>query len=92
VDAAPKSSPIDINLSALMQESGWNLSDRLRFWHSLVGTVPHTGLTIRKLNLDEQALVHCNLDIHGALSSSSSGNSRLQILQEGCRAGLHHHL
>ncbi len=29
LDAAPKSSPIDINLAAPIQESGWNLSDSL---------------------------------------------------------------
>jgi HEPN domain-containing protein len=74
LDAVPKSSPIDINLPALIQESGWNLSDRLRFWHTLAGTVPHTGLTVRKLDLDERALVHCNVDSHGALSILS--NSR----------------
>ena len=27
LDAAPKSSPIDINLPVLIEESGWNLSD-----------------------------------------------------------------
>jgi len=72
LDAAPKSSPIDINLPASIQESGWNLSDRLRFWHSLAGMVPHTGLTIRKLDLDDKALVHCNVGIGGALSILSN--------------------
>jgi HEPN domain-containing protein len=67
LDAAPKSSPIDINLATLMQESGWNLSDRLRFWHTLAGMLPNSRLTIRKLDLDEKALVHCNVDIDGAL-------------------------
>ena len=72
LDATPKSSPIDINLPALIQESGWNLSDRLRCWHTLAGMVPHTGLTIRKLDLDERALVHCNVDTDGALSILSN--------------------
>src|SRR5712692_11528199 len=72
VEAVPKSSPIDINLPTLIQESGWNLSDRLRFWHTLAGMVPHTGLTIRKLDLDERALVHCNVDTHGVLSILSN--------------------
>jgi HEPN domain-containing protein len=72
LDATPKSSPIDINLPALIHESGWNLSDRLRFWHSLAGTVPHTGLTIRKLDLEEKALVHCRIDPDGALSILSN--------------------
>jgi uncharacterized protein DUF4145 len=72
LDATPKSSPIDINLEALIQESGWNLSDRLRFWHTIGGKVPHAGLTIRKLDLDEKALVHCNVDTHGALTILSN--------------------
>ena len=72
LDAAAKSSPIDINLVALIQESGWNLSDRLRFWHSLAGTVSPTRLVIRKLDLDEKALAHCNVDTNGALSILSN--------------------
>ena len=72
LDATPKSCPIDINLAALIQESGWNLSDRLRFWHTLDGMSPHCGLTIRKMDLDEKALVHCNVDINGALSILSN--------------------
>lgn len=72
LDAAPKSSPIDINLPALVQECGWNVADRLRFWHTLAGTVPHTGLTIRKLDLDEKVLVHCSVDTHGSLSILSN--------------------
>jgi hypothetical protein len=74
LDAAPKSSPIDINLAALLQESGWNLSDRLRFWHTLGDTVPQAGLTIRTLDLDEKALAHCNVETSGSLSILS--NSR----------------
>lgn len=74
LDAAPKSSPIDMNLAALVQESGWNISDRLRFWHTFAGTVPQAGLTIRKLDLDEKALAHCNVDTSGSLSILS--NSR----------------
>jgi HEPN domain-containing protein len=72
LDAAPKSSPIDINLPALIQECGWEPSDRLRFWHTLAGQVPHAGLTIRKLDLEEKALVHCNVDTNGALSILSN--------------------
>jgi hypothetical protein len=29
LDAAPQSSPIDLNVAALCDESGWSLSDRL---------------------------------------------------------------
>jgi len=57
LEAAPKLSPIDINLPELIQESGWNPSDRLRFCHTIAGTAPHMGLTIRKLDLDEKALI-----------------------------------
>jgi hypothetical protein len=44
-------------LSALVQESGWSLSDRLRLWHILGEMAPYTGLTIRELDLKEKALV-----------------------------------
>ena len=37
LEAIPKSSPIDLNVAALSEESGWSLSDRLRFWHTLNG-------------------------------------------------------
>jgi hypothetical protein len=37
LDATPHSSPIDLNVAALCEESGWSLSDRLRFWHKLNG-------------------------------------------------------
>jgi hypothetical protein len=54
LEAIPKSSPIDFNVSALSEESGWSLSDRLRFWHTLNGKSPPpaTRLTIRKLEPD----------------------------------------
>ena len=68
LDVAARSSPIDINLGAIIQESSRNLSDRLRFWHTLTGIVPHNRLTIRKLDLDEQAVVHCQIEIDGLLS------------------------
>jgi HEPN domain-containing protein len=74
--AAPKSSPIDLNLATLSAESGWSLSDRLRFWHTLNGKSPLQGtrLTIRKLVLDEQALVHCHVEADGGVAILS--NSR----------------
>jgi hypothetical protein len=37
LEAIPKSSPIDLDVSALSEESDWSLSDRLRFWHTLNG-------------------------------------------------------
>jgi len=40
LEAIPKSSPIDLNVSALSEESGWSLSDRARFWHTLNGKSP----------------------------------------------------
>ena len=70
--ARPKTSPVDINLPALLEESSWNLSDRFRFWHTIRGAVLQARLTIRKLDLDEKALVHCNLEIDGALSILSN--------------------
>ena len=78
LEALPKSSPTDINLSVLMEESGWNLADRFRFWHHLGGISGHAGLTVRKLDVDEQALVHCNMDIEG----------RLQILSNNQRSAI----
>jgi HEPN domain-containing protein len=74
LSASPKSSPIDVNLPALMQQSGWSLSDRLRFWHTLAGAVQHTGMTIRKLDLDDKAMVHCRIGTDGTVSIL--GNSR----------------
>ena len=69
LDATPQSSPIDLNVAALCEESGWSLSDRLRFWHTLNGESPLPGarMTIRKLELDEQALVHCHVEPDGKL-------------------------
>jgi hypothetical protein len=74
LDAAPKSSPIDMNLAALIQEAGWNSSDRLRFWHTLAGTIPQAGLTVRKLDLDEKALVHCQVNTSGVVSILSNSH------------------
>lgn len=69
LDATPHSSPIDLNVAALCEDSGWNLSDRLRFWHTLDGEslLPGVRMTIRKLELDEQALVHCHIEVDGKL-------------------------
>src|SRR6266581_2354991 len=77
LDAMPKSSPIDLNVSALSEESGWSLSDRLRFWHTLNGKspLPATRLTIRKLDLEEQALVHCHVEADGTLTILSNDKS-----------------
>jgi len=75
LDAVPNSSPIEINLQALIGELGWSMSDRLRFWHSLGGMAPLVGLTIRKLDLEEKALVHCRLDANGALSILSNNRA-----------------
>jgi hypothetical protein len=74
LDAMPKSSPIDLNVSALLEESGWSLSDRLRFWHTLNGksALPATRLTIRKLELEEQALVLCHVEADGTLTILSN--------------------
>jgi hypothetical protein len=49
-EAIPKSSPIDLDVSALSEETGWRNSDRLRFWHTLNGksALPATRLTITK--------------------------------------------
>jgi hypothetical protein len=77
LEAIPKSSPIDLNVSALSEESGWSLSDRLRFWHTLNGesSLSGTRLTIRKLELDEQALVHCHVEADGRLTILSNDKS-----------------
>jgi hypothetical protein len=74
LEAAARSSPVDLNLPALSDESGSNLSDRLRFWHTLGGRspIPIVRLTIRKLDLDEQALVHCHLEADGTLTILSN--------------------
>jgi HEPN domain-containing protein len=74
LDAMPKSSPIDLDVSALSEESGWSLSDRLRFWHTLNGKspLPATRLTIRKLELEEQALVLCHVEADGTLTILSN--------------------
>src|SRR5712692_3743973 len=72
LQAAANSYPIDINLPALIEDSGWSPSDRLQLWHNLAGIVPHTGLTLRKLNLEENALLHCKLNINGVLSILSN--------------------
>jgi hypothetical protein len=74
LEAVPKSSPIDLNVSALSEESGWSLSDRLRFWHTLNGTstLPAIRLTIRKLDLEEQALVLCHVEADGTLTILSN--------------------
>lgn len=74
LEAIPKSSPIDLNVSALSEESGWSLSDRLRFWHTLNGksALPTTRLTIRKLELEEQALVLCHVEADGTLTILSN--------------------
>ena len=72
LDAIPKSSPIDLSVAALSAESGWSLSDRLRFWHTLNGDLPEARLTIRKLELDEQALVHCHVAVDGKLTILSN--------------------
>jgi hypothetical protein len=76
LEARPFSSPIDMNLAALLDESSWNLSDRLRFWHAMGGASPVPGarLTIRKLDFDEKALVHCQIEVRGELTILS--NSR----------------
>jgi len=74
LEAIPKSSPIDLNVSALSEESGWSLSDRLRFWHTLNGKspLPAIRLTIRKLELEEQALVLCHVEADGTLTILSN--------------------
>jgi len=74
LDALPKSSPIDVNVAALSEQSRWSASDRLRFWHTLNGKslLPGTRLTIRKLELDEQALVHCHVEADGRLTILSN--------------------
>ncbi len=74
LDATPKSFPIDLNVAALCGESGWSLSDRLRFWHTLNGEspLPGTRLTVRKLELDDQALVHCHVEADGKLTILSN--------------------
>jgi len=74
LEAIPKSSPTDLSVAALCEESGWSLSDRLRFWHTLNGELPGARLTVRKLELDEQALVHCQVEADGKLTILS--NSR----------------
>ena len=74
LDGTPKSSPIDLNVAALSGECGWSLSDRLRFWHTLNGKslLPGTRLTVRKLELDDQALVHCHVEADGKLTILSN--------------------
>lgn len=74
LDGTPKSAPIDLNVAALCGESGWSLSDRVRLWHTLNGTSPLTGtqLTVRKLELDDQALVHCHIEADGKLTILSN--------------------
>src|SRR6266851_3272720 len=74
LEARPNSSPVDVNLGALLDESSWNLSDRLRFWHTIDGASPLSmvRLTIRKLDLDEKALVHCQIDAGGTLTILSN--------------------
>jgi len=74
LEARPNSSPVDINLAALLDESSWGPSDRLRFWHTLAGAspLPVVRLTIRRLDLDENALVHCHLDQDGTVSILSN--------------------
>jgi hypothetical protein len=59
------------------EESRRSLSDRLRFWHTLNGesSLPGTRLTIRKLELDEQALVHCHVEADGRLTILSNDKS-----------------
>src|SRR5271170_2502962 len=82
-EAIPKSSPIDLNVSALSEESGWSLSDRLRLWHTLndKSPLPATRLTIRKLELEEQALVLCHgkapaIDLINGLFSNTTGGPK----------------
>lgn len=74
LEAIPKSSPIDLNVSALSDESGWSLSDRLRFRYTLNGKspLPATRLTIRKLEVEEQALVLCHVEADGTLTILSN--------------------
>src|ERR1700674_2185501 len=74
LEARPNSSPVDINLAALFDDSSWGPSDRMRFWHTIAGAspLPLMRLTIRKLDLDEKALVHCHLDENGTLSILSN--------------------
>jgi hypothetical protein len=74
LEARPNSSPVDINLVALLDESTWGPSDRLRFWHTIAGAspLPLVRLTIRKLDLDEKAMVHCHLDENGTVSILSN--------------------
>lgn len=74
LEACPYSSPVDMDLAALLDESSWNLSDRLRFWHTMNGASPISAvkLTIRKLDFDEKALVHCQINIDGALTILSN--------------------
>jgi hypothetical protein len=71
LDGTPKSCPIDLNVAALSGE-GWSLSDRLRFWHTLNGKslLPGTRLTVRKLELDDQALVHWCIVMSRQMGSS----------------------
>ncbi len=72
LQAIPRMSPIDINVQALIEESTWSLSDRLRFWNLFRRMVPEPRLTIRKLNLDEKALVSCRMGLDGTLSILSN--------------------
>ncbi len=72
LEAIPKSSPIDLNVAALCEESGWSLSDRLRFWHTLNEELPGARLTVRKVELDEQALVHCQVEADGKVTILSN--------------------
>src|SRR5215472_13557067 len=69
LQASPRSSPVDLNFGALAGDSQWNMSDRVRFWHTLAGSspLPIVRLTIRKLDFDENALAHCHLEADGTL-------------------------
>jgi len=64
--------PIDINLGSLVEDSVWGLSDRLRFWHVLRAAVPPPGLTIRKLDLDDGALLRCRIEVDGEVLIESN--------------------
>ena len=77
LEARPYSSPVDMDIAVLLDESSWNLSDRLRFWHTMGGASPTSAVrqTIRKLDFDERALVHCQINIDGTLTILSNNKN-----------------
>jgi hypothetical protein len=72
LNATATSSPIDINVKALIGEGSWLMSDRLRLWHSIGGRTRMARLTLRKLDLDDAALVHCHVELDGRVSVLSN--------------------